>query len=89
MVCGTYVVVYIVWFVQYMWYGVLYCGLLCALDVVQYGVCSVCVCLCSTEGVCVVWYVQKSNRRKKSLPSITEQILPEVSSTEAEAGRPS
>lgn len=41
------------------------CGLLHALDVVWYGVCSVCVCVALR--VCVVWYEQKRHRRKKSL----------------------
>lgn len=35
------------------------------------GVCSVCVCVCIALRVCMVWHMQKSNRRKKSLPSIT------------------
>lgn len=47
----------------------LYCDLLCALDRVQYGMCSVCVC--AALRVYVAWYMQKSNRWKKSLPSIT------------------
>ena len=33
--------------------------------------CTVCVCVCAALRVCIVWYLQKSIRRKESLPSIS------------------
>lgn len=62
-VCSVwYVVLHVVWFMWCVWYGVLWSV---TLDVIWYGVCSVCVGVALR--VCVVWYEQKSHRRKKSL----------------------